>query len=168
MDAQVTRFIPPHPPRGAGPVPVWRGFFGERARTAVYGWSERAFEEPRLLRHVLGYRVHIPLEPDCVQRVLLDNAAKYAPTGTTISIESQLVGTSVRLQIGDEGPGIPRLEQERVFDKFYRARDAKLVNGSGLGLYISKLIVESHGGRIWADSTLGQGSTFHVALPLAL
>jgi len=71
------RFVPPHPPRGGGPVPVWRGFFGERARTAVFGWSERAFELPYIRRKVFGYNVHIPLEPDAVQRVLLDNAANY-------------------------------------------------------------------------------------------
>jgi cytochrome P450 len=71
------RFVPPHPPRRPGPVPVWRGFFGERARTLVYGWSERAFREPYMQRNVLGYRVHIPLDPDAVQRVLLDNSGNY-------------------------------------------------------------------------------------------
>jgi len=71
------RFVPPHPPRGSGPVPVWRGFMGERARTAVYGWSEQAFREPHMRRRVFGYDVHIPLNPEAVQRVLLDNAANY-------------------------------------------------------------------------------------------
>ena len=71
------RFVPPHPPRGAGPVPVWRGFFGERARTAVHGWSQRAFEIRYFRRNVLGYTVHIPLDPGLVQRVLLDNAGNY-------------------------------------------------------------------------------------------
>jgi cytochrome P450 len=71
------RFVPPHPPRSAGPVPVWRGLVGERARTAVYGWSERAFALPYMRRNVFGYTVHIPLDPDAVQRVLLDNAANY-------------------------------------------------------------------------------------------
>lgn len=71
------RFVPPHPPRGAGPVPVWRGFVGERARNAVYGWSQKAFELPHMKRNVLGYPVHIPLQPDSIQRVLLDNAANY-------------------------------------------------------------------------------------------
>ena len=60
------RFVPPFPPRNSGPVPVWRGFFGERARTAVFGWSQRAFEEDYLRRKVLGYTVHIPLDPDAV------------------------------------------------------------------------------------------------------
>lgn len=59
-------------------MPVWRGFFGERARTAVYGWSEAAFQLPYIRRKVLGYTVHIPLDPELVQQVLLDNAAAYA------------------------------------------------------------------------------------------
>jgi cytochrome P450 len=70
-------FIPPYPPRGAGPVPVWRGFFGERARTSVYGWSELAFRSWHIKRNVLGHTVHIVLHPDSVQRVMLDNAANY-------------------------------------------------------------------------------------------
>ena len=71
------RFIPPHPPRPAGPVAVWRGFVGERARTAVYGWSELAFEKWHIERNVFGHRVHIVTHPEMVQRVLLDNAANY-------------------------------------------------------------------------------------------
>ena len=75
--ASPASFIPPHPPRGPGPVPVWRGFFGERARTAVYGWSERAFDSWYIKRRVFGYNVHIPLHPDMIERVLLGNAANY-------------------------------------------------------------------------------------------
>lgn len=71
------RFIPPHPPRGSGPVPVWRGFVGERARTAVYGWSEQAFERWYIQRNVFGHRVHIVMHPDMIQHVLLDSAANY-------------------------------------------------------------------------------------------
>ena len=70
-------FIPPHPPRRATPVPTWRGFFGERARTAVYGWSELAFETWHVKRNVLGHPVHIVLKPEWIERVLLDNAANY-------------------------------------------------------------------------------------------
>ncbi len=72
------RLVPPHPPRGPGPVAAWRGFFGERARTAVYGWSQLAFETHSMRRRILGFDVYIPLDPDEVQRVLLDNAANYA------------------------------------------------------------------------------------------
>lgn len=71
------RFVPPYPPRQSKPVPTWRGFFGERARTAVYGWSELAFEASYFKRVILGHTVHVVLEPDWVQRVLLDNAANY-------------------------------------------------------------------------------------------
>ena len=70
-------FIPPHPPRRPTPVPTWRGFFGERARTAVYGWSQLAFESWYFKRVVLGHTVHVVLKPEWVQRVLLDNAANY-------------------------------------------------------------------------------------------
>lgn len=70
-------FIPPHPTRPTGPVAVWRGFVGERARTAVYGWSELAFEKWHIERNVFGHRVHIIMHPDLVERVLLDNAANY-------------------------------------------------------------------------------------------
>ena len=59
-------FIPPYPPRPTKPVATWRGFFGERARTSVYGWSERAFEIGYLKRNILGFRVHILLDPDLI------------------------------------------------------------------------------------------------------
>jgi cytochrome P450 len=86
------RFVPPHPPRGRGPVPVWRGFFGERAQTAVYGWSEAAFTDAHIRRNVLGYRVHIPLEPDSVQRVLLDNVANYVKPAIVRKLLNPTIG----------------------------------------------------------------------------
>jgi cytochrome P450 len=70
-------FIPPYPPRLSRPVHSWRGFFGERARTAVYGWSELAFTSDYFKRNVLGHTVHVVLKPEWVERVLLDNAANY-------------------------------------------------------------------------------------------
>lgn len=70
-------WIPPHPPRRPKPVPTWRGFFGERARTAVYGWSELAFENWYIRRNVLGHTVHVVLKPEWVQQVLLDNCVNY-------------------------------------------------------------------------------------------
>ena len=70
---------------------VWRGFVGERARTAVYGWSQRAFDDWYIKRKVLGYNVHIPLHPDLVERVLLDNAGNYAKP----DIVKQLLGPTI-------------------------------------------------------------------------
>ncbi|HYE28502.1 MAG TPA: cytochrome P450 [Allosphingosinicella sp.] len=92
MDAPVSRFTPPYPPRGPGPVASWRGFFGERARTAVYGWSEQAFRLPYMRRNILGFRVHIPLDPDAVQRVLLDNAANYAKPDVVKKLLAPAIG----------------------------------------------------------------------------
>jgi cytochrome P450 len=92
VNALGVRFVPPHPPRGSGPVPVWRGFIGERARTAVYGWSELAFTGTHIRRNVLGYRVHIPLEPDSVQRVLLDNAVNYVKPDIVKRLLKPMIG----------------------------------------------------------------------------
>jgi cytochrome P450 len=86
------RFVPPHPPRNSGPVPVWRGFFGERARTAIYGWSERAFEDDYIRRNVFGYRVHIPLRPDLVERVLLEHAANYVKPDIVKTLLGRTIG----------------------------------------------------------------------------
>lgn len=88
-------FIPTCPPRGAGPVAAWRGFFGERARTAVYGWSELAFRQLYMRRKILGFDVHIPLEPELVQRVLLDNAANYAKPDIVKSLLAPAVGSGL-------------------------------------------------------------------------
>lgn len=90
--AAASRFIPTYPPRTAGPVASWRGFFGERARTAVYGWSEQAFRLPYMRRKILGFRIHIPLDPDAVQRVLLDNAANYAKPDVVKKLLAAAIG----------------------------------------------------------------------------
>jgi cytochrome P450 len=85
-------FVPPHPPRPAKPVATWRGFFGERARTSVYGWSERAFEIDYLKRDILGFRVHILLDPDLVEHVLLDNAANYVKPDIVKHLLGPIIG----------------------------------------------------------------------------
>jgi cytochrome P450 len=103
MDVVATspRFVPPYPPRGPGPVPVWRGFFGERARTSVYGWSKRAFELPYMRRNVLGFRVHIPLEPALVQHVLLDNAANYLKPDIVKKLLAPVIGRGLLSSDGE-------------------------------------------------------------------
>jgi len=94
-------FIPPHPPRGPGPVAVWRGFVGERARTAVYGWSERAFDTDYMRRKVLGYTVHIPIAPELVQQVLLDNAANYAKPKIVKGLLAPVIGRGLLTSDGE-------------------------------------------------------------------
>jgi cytochrome P450 len=85
-------FIPPYPPRPSKPVATWRGFFGERARTSVYGWSERAFEIDYLKRDILVFRVHILLDPELIQHVLLDNAANYAKPDIVKHLLGPIIG----------------------------------------------------------------------------
>lgn len=85
-------FIPPYPHRPPQPVATWRGFFGERARTSVYGWSERAFEIGYLKRNILGFTVHILLDPDLIEQVLLGNAANYAKPDIVKSLLNPIIG----------------------------------------------------------------------------
>jgi two-component system NtrC family sensor kinase len=98
---------------------------------------------------------------------LLDNAIKYTPPGGQITIHGALEQEQIILQFRDTGIGIPVADLPFIFDKFYRASNAGTeVAGSGLGLAIVKSIVESHQGRIWVESTLGQGTTFTIVLPV--
>ena len=89
------QFVPPYPPRPARPVATWRGFFGERARTSVYGWSERAFEIDYLKRDILGFRVHILLDPDLIEHVLLDNAANYVKPDIVKTLLDPIIGSGL-------------------------------------------------------------------------
>lgn len=95
------RFIPPHPPRRPKPVASWRGFFGERARTAVYGWSEFAFQTDHLKRNILGFTVHVVLDPDHVQHVLLDNAANYAKPDIVRTLLDPIIGRGLLTSDGE-------------------------------------------------------------------
>ena len=99
--AQTERYVPPFPPRGPGPVPVWRGLFGERARNAVYGWSNQAFETWHMERNVVGHRVHIPLHPDSVQRVLLDNAVNYVKPDLVKRLLAPTIGSGLLSSDGE-------------------------------------------------------------------
>jgi PAS domain S-box-containing protein len=94
---------------------------------------------------------------------LVDNAVKYSPAGGTVQIRLA-EGAQLQIDVTDEGLGIPAAERERIFDKFYRLDPdmARGIGGSGLGLYISRRIVEQMGGRISVHSAVGGGSTFRV------
>jgi PAS domain S-box-containing protein len=98
---------------------------------------------------------------------LLDNAVKYSPRRRAITIACHATGEEVIVSVSDMGMGIALSEQEHIFDRFHRASDTttQASPGAGLGLYICRAIVEAHGGRIWVESTLRQGSTFSFSLP---
>jgi two-component system sensor histidine kinase KdpD len=99
---------------------------------------------------------------------LLDNAAKYAPAGTTIGLQGWRDGALVRLQILDEGEGIPADELDRIFDKFYRVRKGDSQRaGTGLGLAICRGFIEAMGGSIEAGNREGGGAVFTIGLPVS-
>ena len=99
---------------------------------------------------------------------LVDNAIKYTAAGGRVKIVSESRDMNVVVSVQDTGIGIAPSDQARLFEKFFRVkqRDTIGIKGSGLGLAIVKSIVERHGGRIWVESRLGQGSSFYMALPL--
>ncbi|HEX5754321.1 MAG TPA: ATP-binding protein [Archangium sp.] len=99
---------------------------------------------------------------------LLENALKYSPTGGTIRVRVERDGAQARVSVSDSGIGIPPDQKDHLFERFFRARNAPIsgFGGLGLGLYICRDIVERHGGRIWVESEVGHGSTFHFTLPL--
>jgi K+-sensing histidine kinase KdpD len=96
---------------------------------------------------------------------LFSNAHKFASKGGHIGIALSAEDGDLCLTVSDDGPGIPPSQQERIFDKFYVVTDGRGLTGVGLGLYIARQLVELHAGRIWVESELGKGSTFHVVLP---
>jgi signal transduction histidine kinase len=96
---------------------------------------------------------------------ILTNAAKYAP-GKPIDVKLTSTNNNwIKFCISDQGPGIAPDNLERIFDRFERIKDRDNVGGLGLGLYISKEIVTAHGGKIYVESELGNGSTFNIELP---
>jgi two-component system sensor histidine kinase KdpD len=100
-------------------------------------------------------------------RQLIDNALKYSPPGSPIDLVADLEGDRVVIRVHDRGPGIPERERERIFDKFYRRGAVKdRVPGTGLGLYIAREILRTHGGDLWIEGEPGEGSEFCAALPL--
>jgi PAS domain S-box-containing protein len=100
---------------------------------------------------------------------LLSNAIKYTPEGGEVGVEASRAGQEVIVTVNDGGIGIPRHQQHRIYDKFFRGDNVVVREtvGTGLGLYLTKSIVDVSGGRIWFESEEGQGSRFHVALPAA-
>ncbi|HTC85198.1 MAG TPA: HAMP domain-containing sensor histidine kinase [Candidatus Acidoferrum sp.] len=115
--------------------------------------------------------LHALADPPRLRQIvehLVENAVKYAPPGTTITVDWALVEGVVRLGISDEGPGIPAEWRERIFEPYAR-RDTQTARGSGIGLYAAKRLGESMGARLWCEPAAGSsGARFVVALPAAV
>jgi two-component system phosphate regulon sensor histidine kinase PhoR len=153
----------------------------QREPVALSGVIGPCFETTRLkadqknLILEADYSSELPVvngDATCLQQVLqnlLDNAVRYAPPGSRILVKAAVQGPDIEISVSDNGPGIPKTEQERIFERFYRADSARSreAGGTGLGLSIAKHLVEAHGGRIRVQSEVGLGSTFYVSLPHA-
>jgi signal transduction histidine kinase len=116
-----------------------------------------------LSKELVGYWDKNRIEQVIVN--LLMNALKYAPQAP-IEISSKRFGNSMQLAIKDYGPGIPDEKHFSIFERFERANPSRSISGLGLGLFIARQIVQAHRGKLWVESSLGQGAKFIVELPL--
>jgi len=131
--------------------------------------------EARRQRIIVSIHPKLPkinIDPDLIRAVfvnLINNSIKYTPEGDEITIIISIKDDMVITQVTDGGYGIPQKEQHRVFQKFYRGSNIvkKVLDGTGLGLYLVKSIIESSNGKIWFKSKEGQGTTFWFSLPLS-
>ncbi|MCI0347292.1 MAG: GAF domain-containing protein [Chloroflexi bacterium] len=116
-----------------------------------------------------GLRLHALADPPRLRQILehlIENAVKYAPPQSHITIDWSMVEGVVRLGVADEGPGIPEEWRERIFEPYAR-RETHTARGSGIGLYAAKRLGESMGARLWCEPVEGHGARFVVALPAA-
>jgi two-component system sensor histidine kinase KdpD len=137
--------------------------------SAAVGAHEESLKDRRVELNVPDSLPAADVDFEFIQQVLkqlLDNAVKYSPAGSTLTITAGAAGEKIVISVADRGKGIPEAEQARIFEKFYRGRGSRdEVLGTGLGLSIAKGIIEAHGGKIWVTSQPGQGSIFSFALP---
>lgn len=126
------------------------------------------------ITHLPVREVDVLIDVDRIEQVLtnyLTNALKYSQADRPVEVRLCVEGDEARVAVRDWGPGLGPWEQEHIWERFYRARDVKVQTGFdtglGLGLYICRMIIESHGGRVGVESAQGTGSTFWFTLPLA-
>jgi signal transduction histidine kinase len=122
--------------------------------------------------HLPPADIKVLVDPGRIEQVLrnlIDNSARYSDPGSKIEVEVAVESDRVVISVRDHGDGVAAQDIERIFEPFYRGQSHRHRNaaGTGLGLAICRGIIESHGGRLWVDSTQGKGSTFTFTLPLA-
>jgi K+-sensing histidine kinase KdpD len=143
---------------------------GQLARK-VLGVMEIQFAQHQLVYDFPPEPLVAMVDPKCIEQVLrnlLSNAVKYSPNGGTITVQGRKDEGRLLIQVSDQGIGIPEEDLDKVFERFYRVENeiTQNIRGVGLGLPVCRGIVEAHGGRIWAESTLGVGSVFSFTLPI--
>ncbi len=125
---------------------------GRQVQIVIPGDLPQCSADPGLINTVLTH--------------LVGNAVKYCPALTPIKISAERHENTVIFSVADQGPGIPKEQQSRIFKEHYRAPGSRdRVPGTGMGLAIARRIVEAHGGKIWVDSVVGKGSRFSFSLP---
>lgn len=142
---------------------------GELAQAQVDRFLPQARQKEIALQMDIAPSLTVLADRDMIGRVLanlLHNALKFTPEGGQVSLSAQPAGDTVTVAVSDSGPGIPREELGRIFERFYKVDRARGQAGTGLGLAVARHIVEGHGGRIWAESELGKGATFRFTLPI--
>ena len=151
----------------------------QRQPTSLRPVVERVFDQLQAaaaqksitLRNNIASELTIQADAERLEQVLhnlIENAIKYGRSGGSIELAAVSLKNEVQVSVKDDGPGIPEEAKDRIFERFFRVDRARSrdAGGTGLGLAIVKHIVQSHGGRVWVDSVLEQGSTFHFTLPL--
>jgi len=104
-----------------------------------------------------------------VIRLLLDNALKYSPPGSPVTLSAAFTGAEIVLTVEDHGPGVPAREREQIFEPYYRGSNVRHgASGTGLGLASARCIMQAHGGEIWVTASEGVGSVFHISLPATM
>ena len=153
----------------------------ESRPVSVAGLVNGCVETARLNAESRGLRIAVelpeglpPVRGDAVQldevlQNLIDNALQYTPSGGRIDVTAYSNGHEVIFTVADTGIGIPESDLERIFERFYRvdAARSREAGGTGLGLSIARHIVDAHGGRIWVESAVGQGSRFRFSIDVA-
>ncbi len=158
-----------------------------RIQTGKLGYHEEGFDVDDLVKEIVGMMQeitpgrHLLLEGQTQAQVygdrerigqvlinLLTNAVRYSPQTEKVLVRVAEDQERVIVSIKDFGPGIAKEHQQKIFERFYQVNDAKYrpASGLGIGLYLSHVIIKRHNGSLWVDSEIGQGSTFHFALPL--
>jgi two-component system, NtrC family, sensor histidine kinase KinB len=151
----------------------------QKNKAAIGDLARDALQEVLPLAEAKGHHLNydqaindlptVEMDTDMIRRVvinLLENAVKYTRTGGTISIGGWTDDGQIVISIADNGPGIDDRDQDTIFNKFARIHHEGRPKGLGLGLAFCRMAVEAHGGSIWVESRLGEGSTFSFSLPL--
>jgi signal transduction histidine kinase len=151
----------------------------DRKRADIAKVADNALVHARSASHLKGIALHCEIEPELprlnvdvaqTERVisnLLGNAIKFTPAGGRVKLGIRRRGDAVVVAVSDTGPGIEADELPLLFDKYHREPHTKRIEGSGLGLFIVKAVVEAHGGKVDIASAVGKGTTVTVSIPIA-